>query len=66
MTVFANTALCYSQCNSFLGIKVFYCSFFNMAFSLFFFTYGVRRISGKRENGMLAVFTRDPGMIARC
>mgnify|MGYP000021332660 CR=1 FL=1 len=66
MTVFANTAFVgYPVCNLLLGSKgVFYCSFFNMAFSLFFFTYGVRRISGKRENGMLAVFTRDPGMIA--
>lgn len=66
MTVFANTAFVgYPVCRLLLDrTGVFYCSFFNMAFSLFFFTYGVRRISGKSAGGLPGLFTRDPGMAA--
>ena len=66
MVVFANTAFVgYPVASLLLGSRgVFYASFFNMVFSLFFFTYGARRIGGKSEGGLLSVFTRDPGMIA--
>ena len=65
LIVFANTAFVgYPVCSLLLGSKgVFYASFFNMIFSLFFFTYGVKRISG-RVGGFRILFTQDPGMAA--
>lgn len=66
MTVFANTAFIgYPVCLALLGNKgVFYASFFNMVFNLFFFTYGIRQINGRMDTGVARMLFTDSGMLA--
>ena len=66
MIVFANTAFIgFPLCSLLLGNKgVFYCSLFNMVFTFFFFTYGVRKLGSRQKGGVAKAFMDDPGLIA--
>lgn len=65
LVLFANTAfLGIPIAQTLLGTKgVFYASFFNIIWSVFFFTYGISSLQQKRKSDIKTLLTRDPSFI---